>query len=772
MTPQLRNQGHKKGSHPGADLSTTSSLVVPGRFSLGGEARRVLVQQPWKIHDLVVPTTSIPAADSRSLMPIDPPFEISNLVQVASLCPPTTPTKNSMPTSQTPRFTHSVSDEERKAIQERRRSAVKDIGSNSLWVGGAPGMSPAKKGIFPSLPSEPDSLPTNALRPSSSPTKGHPLFYPIVEEDESDAPKITDEEVDTRGLLEKMKETVNDMKRRRSVNSGAGGVLGTPRLMPVTTREFSPKKSTTPTVVANVTADVGRSIASSLERPNFTKEGTPTKPLKRPLTPELSRQGDADQGKTPVELVHGEEPFSLLRPGALEERRQTLTSVSLPSEEMDPEAVVPVSLPVVIVGEVELDKLDRLDDPSDDATGPSPWFLHTPQARKEEGGHPEVSLESDTGDATKVCFHRELPFRPVFINSLIQGKVVSKSTRNPVTRRQRSRTPQPQPGSNEIINRHNQSIIVESEERPAASAQPRRGRKADTTIKPETASEQIVAQTEKAPPKGSRKLRVVKDLEAEDRVGPAPATRSSRSRKNASVEIVDDPSIRDEAIAHTKAKVSSKSSRKPTSKARNTAKTIERTPIEEETETEEDPLDSFNIVEIPKTTPIEVEDSVPPRTTTSRTESKMSTVGKREGRIKAEEDTPTVEDPAVPRTTRAGRNTRSNAAAQTPGVTPIARATVGKTRGRPKTPATAPTGTAGASIGAEKENTPRLGTSAESTEKASEPEVEDAPMKLRVSRARTGSRNAVKVEEDEQVQHAAPTRQRATRTMRTRTKTS
>jgi len=759
MTPQPR--GNKKGSHSRADLST--SLAVPGRLSLGGEARRVLVQQPWKIHDLVVPTPSIPAADSRSLMPVDPPSEeILNSGQVASPCPPTTPTKNSTPTSQTPRFAHSVSDEERKAIQERRRSAVKDLGSNLLWVGGAPGMSPSKRGILPSLPSEPDSfLATNALRPSSSPTKGHPSFHPIVEEDESNAPKMTDEEVDTRELLEKMKETVNDMKRRRSVISGAGGVLGTPRLMPVT-REFSPKKSTTPTVVANATADTARSIASGSEGP---KEGTPIKPLKRPLTPGPSRQEDVDQGKASVKLVLGDEPFSLLRPGALEGRRQTLISVSLPSEEMDPEAVVPVSLPVVIVDEIEQNKLNE---GSDGAAGPSPWLLHTPQTRKEEGGEPEVSLESDTGDATKVCFDRDLPSAP-FSLALIQSKVISKSTRNPVTRRQRSRTPQPQPSSNETITQYNQSIIVESEERLAASSQPRRGRKADSTIKPETVNEEIVAQTEKAPPKRSRKLRMVTELEAEDRGGPTLATRSSRSRKNASVEIADDPSIRDETIAHTGVKASSKSARKPNSKARSTTKAIEPTPIEEETETGEDVLDSFNIAENFNTTPIEVKDSVPPRTT--RTESK-TTVGKKEGRIKVEEDTPTLGGPALPRTTRAGRNTKSTAVAQTPGVTPITRATVGKTRGRPKTPATAPTGTAGTSIGAEKENTPRLGTSAESTEKASEPEVEDVPMKLRVSRTRTGSRNAVKVEEDEQVQHAAPTRQRATRTMRTRTKTS
>lgn len=205
------------------------------------------------------------------------------------------------------------------------------------------------------------------------------------------------------------------------------------------------------------------------------------------------------------------------------------------------------------------------------------------------------------------------------------------------------------------------------------------------------------------------------------------------------------------------------------SKARGSAKTVERPPIEEETETEEDPLDSP--VENSKSTTIEVNDSVPSHTTTAtRTKSKMPAVGKRAGRIKEEEGTLTLEGPAVPAATRAGRNTKS---AQTSGTTPIARSTVGKTRGRPKTPATAPTGIVGTSFADEKENTPGLGTASGSTEKASDPEVEDAPMKIRVSRVRKGARNVVKAEEDdEQIPHAPPARRRATRTMRTRTKTS
>lgn len=403
MTPQPRNQGTMKSSLPGVD----SSCLVPGRYSLGGEARRILVQQPWKIHDLIVPPASSPASDSRSLMPVDPPPESLNLAHLTSLHAPTTPAKTPLPASVTPRFPHSVTDEERKAIQERRRSAVRELGSNSFWIGGAPGMSPTKKGVFSSMPSESDSfLPTNEHRPSSSPTKGHLSFHPIFEEDESKVHNSTDEEVDTRGLLEKMKETVNDMKRRRSVIvGGAGNVLSTPHLSIATERELSLEESTDSPVAANVTdGDVRRPNASGLKKPNFTSVGTPAKKPSKLFTLESSPQNDVDDGKTSVESVHGEEPFSLLRPGALEGRRQTLASASLPLEEVRREVGVPVTLPVVILDKAEVDELEE---PS---YGPHPWSLQAPQSGKEGRADLYINLVSDAADDTTVCFRRQLSF--------------------------------------------------------------------------------------------------------------------------------------------------------------------------------------------------------------------------------------------------------------------------------------------------------------------------------------------------------------------------
>lgn len=200
MTP-----GPKRNIFPTKEAARPSGAegTGPGRYSLGGgEARRVLVEKPWKVKDLVVP---LPPAPSESNTNVGTPRRESERS--------TSPTR--------PRLTPSVSTEERRAIQERRRSAVQDLKSHTgIWEGGAPGMSPAKSsGERSTSPAKPGS---GMFRPIfGSPTKGKPLDQTIPESEENDEdlepnPKIKSlddsDEFDTQGLLERMKETVEGMK--------------------------------------------------------------------------------------------------------------------------------------------------------------------------------------------------------------------------------------------------------------------------------------------------------------------------------------------------------------------------------------------------------------------------------------------------------------------------------------------------------------------------------------------------------------------------------
>ncbi|KAJ3839192.1 hypothetical protein F5878DRAFT_135055 [Lentinula raphanica] len=161
-TPQPHRPAPPK---PRSSLRPSSSaLPSQPRISLGGngEPRRIKVEeQPWKVQDLVVPS------------------------------PPSSPTRpsNNQPSQpgmrdRTPGL-NTLSDAERRAIQERRRSALRT--PDNFFLGGIPGMSPTKNA---------GQTPARTARKSL-------------------AASSSDDQLDTRSLLEKMKETVEGIKAER-----------------------------------------------------------------------------------------------------------------------------------------------------------------------------------------------------------------------------------------------------------------------------------------------------------------------------------------------------------------------------------------------------------------------------------------------------------------------------------------------------------------------------------------------------------------------------
>ncbi|KAH6903308.1 hypothetical protein BKA70DRAFT_1566915 [Coprinopsis sp. MPI-PUGE-AT-0042] len=181
LTPQI-----KQGDRP-------SPSPFGGRLSLGGGPRRELVEQPWRVKDLVVaqePESSKQAPEPQAPIP------------------------------DTPRRA-AITEEERSAIRERRRSAVRQ--PDNFFPGGVPGLSP-KKPTMPVSPIKP-SIPLNP-----SPIKGTP----------SRRTSADDELLDTRSLLEKMKETVETMKRRKSVAPTAGMDATPQQPLPTTPKASGP----------------------------------------------------------------------------------------------------------------------------------------------------------------------------------------------------------------------------------------------------------------------------------------------------------------------------------------------------------------------------------------------------------------------------------------------------------------------------------------------------------------------------------------------------
>ncbi|KAJ3515945.1 hypothetical protein NLJ89_g1440 [Agrocybe chaxingu] len=811
-TPVQRPLGSFMTPGPRRDIFAhpTEPSAALGRYSLGGgEAQRVLVQQPWRVRDLVVPPSTESAAPAPTLRPMDPPP--STPVRAASSLS-TTPSR--------PRATPAVSEEERKAIQERRRSALKEV--DSFWADGAPGMSPAKNSSSTSFSSSSSAAAssgrnsTSPVKPSAtparpaifgSPTKGRPLERAILEEEDGDlsasgtspfkspapgpgftAPttatdKDSDEEMDTRGLLERMKETVEGMKRRRStVLGGSGSVLATPQPVVPAPGTAGSRMSLGP----NFSTSLGEGLRG-IEKLDFTRI-TPAKPPSKssaplppatpvasaPATPKvvpatptpLAVPAPAEQQTTATEPTDSstadEEPFSLLRPGAHGERRQSIFGAVNPIGPIVEEKTVPVVLPTVVDGTV--DDAIQEDEPEEEerpvekkARGRS-RLLRAPKATAGSMGVSDEDVERKPKSATKVS-----------------------------ARRQRSRTPQPRPSTEEensesakrkSTTRRTRKATAEPEEPTPATTAAKRGKKAAVA---EPVPDQEDRPQEEVKAKRGRKARAPPTIEGEPEHGeveptPAPAKRG-RPRK-VTVSTPEESSTQEETAATTK-KTKATTSKTTTPGTKRAAPSKPRTKSKvavAEEDDDEDPLDSYH-VNVVKNTPKAAEEegdefadlpASPPRRIaataakdSSRSKTKTAT-RKKTAVIKHEEDddNSAMEEPAAPlAATRGGR---------------------GKTRGRPKTPATAPAAVGIASGTDEKENTPGTGSAGSEKEsgKASPDSTEDAPVKVRVSRTRTAvatrktAASKVKVEPDgDEGRTVAGGRANATRVMRTRTKT-
>ncbi|CAA7263363.1 unnamed protein product [Cyclocybe aegerita] len=629
MTPGPRRDVFAHSTEPSAAL---------GRYSLGGgEAQRVLVQQPWRVRDLVVPPPAASAAPVPALRPMDPP--------------PSTPVRAAsslVTTLSRPRATPAVSEEERKAIQERRRSALKEL--DSFWVDGAPGMSPAKNSSSTSSSSSSSAAAssrrnsTSVVKPSTtparpanfgSPTKGRPLERTILEEEDGDlsgsgaslfkspgpgpgskpptaaTEKDSDEEIDTRGLLERMKETVEGMKRRRSVVlGGAGGVLATPQPAAHAHAHAGSRMSLGPGVSTGL--DEG---LSGIKKLDFTRITPAKPPLKSsapdpatPATPEvaparpkpleapaLTEQQVRDT--EPTTDSGGDEPFSLLRPGAQEERRQSLfAAAATAAEPVVEEVVVPVVLPTVVVDGTVDDAMQE-DEPEEErkpiekkARGRS-RLLRAPKAAAE-------TLDVSDEDVERVDKPVKRP----------------RSATKITARRHRSRTPQPhqsteeenpEPAKPKSTARRTKKATAEPEEPTPAPTATKRGKKV-AVADPEPDQDDEPQEEIKA--KRGRKPRAPGTTEEEPEQGqvkptPAPAKRG-RPRKVTS-STPEESSPREEMAASTK-KIKAGTSKATAAGAKRPRATRSKATAAEEDE-DEDPLDSYD-VNVTKGTPRAVEE--------------------------------------------------------------------------------------------------------------------------------------------------------------------
>jgi hypothetical protein len=350
MTPQA-----KPGPLAHASGAADARPVV-GRFSLGGgEAKRVVIQQPWRVKDIVIPPLT--ATSSSSTQNPDREAKASAItLQTPSHLHDVTASPKRMRTPARPTLT----EEERKAIQERRRSALKETGS--FFPGGAPGLTPAK----PKSSSGSSSPVKGSSGLYNSPMKGHIIHEEDGEmKDKGTVQENTEaEEEDVRSLLDRMKETVDDMRRRKSV-------------------------------ALRITTPYGLSSG-----PLLTPVATPQRPLFQPESREV-----VDSIGDESDEVKEQEPFSLLRPGVRDELVSRLTPATLGIESS---VEGPIPLPIVVVdpldGEGSLQLRDMPEQPIRANEGRS-RLLRTPKSIDVAVDSLELNVEEEQ----KVSFRETFP---------------------------------------------------------------------------------------------------------------------------------------------------------------------------------------------------------------------------------------------------------------------------------------------------------------------------------------------------------------------------
>ncbi|KAF9001134.1 hypothetical protein BDQ17DRAFT_1327364 [Cyathus striatus] len=678
------------------------------RMSLGYGPQRVRIEEPWKVKDIVVPLKNGTQAQSSA----------------AAADRQTSPTRNvRRPT---------LSEEEKKAIQERRRSAVRQ--PDNFFGGGVPGMTPSKgKPVFyrPSMsPAKVGSRDNdeNPFLGSSSPVRGS-SFTP-------GHPGSDDDDVDTRSLLERMKETVEGMKRRRSV-AAPGGLVATPRASKEPeTKDEDHTRSRTP--VADVVMD-------------DVKEDDDKEEQDEPMAMD---ETDDDKENSPSY----EKPFSLLRPGARDEtfvRRQSVVVLEKAggsqAESSDEDAMkedndVDIVPTVIVEPTPKVEEHIEVDEeaPVPRATGRRLRVKKSPALEVPE------EKEASTSKRTTPRLRSKSP-RPAALN--VQEDAIAEEPEQPEedtsrlrtstrqkSQRSRSRTPQvqheePSAAEEEQTHAENLEVVEEASSEPAPVKAPaRRSRTRKATAEPEDPPQVLVPAPDKRGKKAAVESEIVaptaarrgrkgtaepaeppKEEQAPARRGRKPAVKEEpESMESAEVTPVAVPSRRGRKPAATPASEPVKPTQLPIPKdtvlksvpvrktrtAKSKAAEVEAIPVDDD----DDPLDSIGVME---------EEVVP--TVKAR--------GKKKAPVKEEPE----ED--APPATRAGRSrsataTRSTAATKTP-------ATATKSKLPRKAPATVPA--ASSSTEVDKENAPR---SRSTSGKSSPAEPEGvAAVKVRVSRS-------------------------------------
>ena len=791
MTPQA-----KYGPLPPTSNAPDARPAI-GRLSLGGgEARRVVIQQPWRVRDLVIPPlVATPSTSTQS------PEKVANSSVMTVQTPKgvmASPERTRTPARPT------LTEEERKAIQERRRSALKE--PSPFFPGGAPGLTPGKPKSLNGF-SSPVKVGASGLY--NSPMKGH-IIHEDVEMEDKDT--VQEEEEDTRSLLFRMKETVDEMRRRRSVALGI-------------TTPYTERLS---------------------HRPSFAPVVTP----RSLFQPELREVVDSAEDES--NEVREQEPFSLLRPGA---RDEAVSQLPLAIAKVEPPVEDPIPLPAVVVHPVDDGVSSEMRNSAEVQEQPTRMkegrsrLLRAPKSIDVAAGPSEPILKEVQEEAVSLSRNVLLSYELHELTNTGQNSKPKSRSTGPASRSRTPQLPIPEQETCEAEHTTKSSTTAIGDPTVATGRRTRKG-----TAEPEEQQTTAVP----LPPTGKRSRKVpvseqpqqdveepkekadalsVRNPEDEEqhmdsREGDQraesslkaiiPPVRRGRLRKTVQETLDHEGSTLPVPVA-AKAGTGKKAttpSGSNTSRIRGTRKAvIARASIQIGEDEDEKPLDSYNAVEEDN----EEDGDLPGLPPPSRI-NKTKTKGRKKAAItvivKQEQDGENSfsdlkeETPAAKGTTTRASGTKSGGRA-----TPIARTPANKDGGRKtrtKTPATAPASTTSTCISndkdkqkeKDKENAPgstgsgggggsgKLSPSVSGDGEDSEqtqPQPQGVAVKVRVSRSRgvaattggervegttgkvrtglaTATRSASKAIKVEEVEAAAVEPVRATR-MRTRTKT-